>query len=38
VRIWTGDDGNSLFEEGTIDLSQGEHGDFLSDKTVASSI
>lgn len=38
VRIWTGDDGNSLFEEGTIDFSNGERGDFLSDKAVASSI
>ena len=38
VRIWTGVDGNSLFEEGTIDLSKGERGDILSDKAVASSI
>ena len=38
VRIWTGDDGNSLFEEGTIDLPKGERGDVLSNKAAASSI
>ena len=42
VRIWTGPDGNSVFEEGTIDLGpkQGgsERGDVLSDKAVATSI
>jgi len=27
VRIWTGEDGNSLFEEGFIDLSEGMQGD-----------
>ena len=27
VRIWTGDDGNSLFEEGHIDLIEGMRGD-----------
>ena len=27
VRIWTGDDGNSLFEEGHIDLTEGMRGD-----------
>lgn len=27
VRIWTGDDGNSLFEEGFIDLAGGMRGD-----------
>jgi mannose-6-phosphate isomerase-like protein (cupin superfamily) len=27
VRIWTGDDGNSLFEEGFIDLAEGMRGD-----------
>jgi hypothetical protein len=30
VRIWTGDDGDSLFEEGVIDLHDGERGDLLS--------
>jgi hypothetical protein len=38
VRIWTGDDGNSMFEEGSIDLPKGERGDILSDKVSASSI
>jgi hypothetical protein len=38
VRIWTGEDGNSLFEEGTIDLPKGERGDILSDKIMSSSI
>lgn len=38
VRIWTGRDGNSLFEAGTIDLAGGERGDVLSDKALASSI
>jgi quercetin dioxygenase-like cupin family protein len=27
VRIWTGEDGNSLFEEGVIDLTEGVRGD-----------
>lgn len=30
VRIWTGDDGNSRFEEGSIALRPGPHGDLLS--------
>jgi len=38
VRIRTGEDSNSLFEEGTIDLSKGERGDILSDRTLSSSI
>jgi quercetin dioxygenase-like cupin family protein len=38
VRIWTGPDENSLFEEGVINLEHGERGDILSDKAVASSI
>jgi malate dehydrogenase (quinone) len=28
VRMWTGEDGDSLFEEGWIDLSEGARGDF----------
>ncbi|MCB1703989.1 MAG: hypothetical protein KDI17_03950 [Halioglobus sp.] len=32
VRIWTGEDQNSHFEEGCIDLNPGTHGDLLSDK------
>jgi len=27
VRMWTGPDGNSLFEEGTIDMTEGMRGD-----------
>lgn len=38
VRIWTGGDGNSLFEEGMIDFSKGDRGDVLSDKVGALSI
>ena len=38
VRLWTAEDGNSRFEEGTIDFSGGERGDVLSDKAVVSSI
>ena len=38
VRIWTGGDGHSLFEERTIDLPKGERGDMLGDKVPASSI
>jgi hypothetical protein len=38
VRIWTAKDGNSEFEEGTIDLSKGERGDVLSGNVAASSI
>ena len=30
VRIWTGDDGDSHFEDGRIDLPKGERGDVLS--------
>ena len=30
IRLWTGDDDNSYFEEGTIDLPKGERGDILS--------
>jgi len=30
IRLWTGDDGNSHFEEGVIDLPLGERGDILS--------
>jgi hypothetical protein len=38
VRIWTGEDSDSLFEEGTIDFPKGARGDVLSDKTMSSSI
>lgn len=38
VRIWTGEDGNSLFEEGLINLANGDRGDVLSETAVASGI
>ena len=31
VRMWTGEDGDSLFEEGWIDLSEGARGDFAGE-------
>ena len=33
-----GEDGDSLFEEGTIDLPKGERSDILSDRIMSSSI
>ena len=30
IRLWTGADDNSYFEEGVIDLPKGERGDILS--------
>lgn len=41
VRIWTGADGNSVFEEGSIALHAGEHGergDVFSEVMQAASI
>jgi quercetin dioxygenase-like cupin family protein len=38
IRIWTGEDGDSLFEEGTIALPKGERGDVLSGTVEATSI
>jgi hypothetical protein len=38
VRIWAGADGNSVFEEGTIDLPKGERGDVLSGDIPAGRI
>lgn len=38
VRIWTGPDGNSLFEEGAIAMPDGERGDVLSHVLDAASI
>ena len=37
VRIWTGEDQNSHFEEGWIDLKPGAHGDLLSGKIDVAS-
>ena len=38
IRLWTGDDDNSHFEEGVIDLPKGERGDILSGTVDAASI
>ncbi len=38
VRIWTGADGESYFEEGEIQLADGARGDLLSGKAGATSI
>ena len=38
VRIWTGADGDSHFEEGMIDLSKGERGDVLSAVVAGASL
>jgi quercetin dioxygenase-like cupin family protein len=38
VRLWTGDDQNSHFEEGVIELTAGPRGDWLSDKLAVATI
>ena len=38
VRLWTGDDQNSYFEEGVIELKSGPRGDWLSEKLAVASI
>jgi hypothetical protein len=38
VRIWTGDDRNSHFEEGIIELEPGHRGDMLSGKIPTTAI
>ena len=38
VRLWTGDDQNSYFEEGVIELTAGPRGESLSDKLAVASI
>ncbi len=38
VRIWTGEDNDSHFEEGSIDLPKGDRGDILSLTVEAKSI
>lgn len=38
IRLWTGDDGNSHFEEGVIDLQPGQRGDLLSGKMATTTI
>jgi quercetin dioxygenase-like cupin family protein len=36
--MWTGADGNSVFEEGTIALGEGERGDFIGKAAAARNI
>src|SRR5258705_12391466 len=38
VRIWTGEDQNSHFEEGRIELEPGAHGDLLTGKLPATTV
>jgi len=38
VRMWTGADGNSVFEEGTIALGAGERGDFIGQPSAVKKI
>jgi quercetin dioxygenase-like cupin family protein len=38
IRLWTGDDAESHFEEGWIALEPGAHGDFLTGKIPAASV
>src|SRR3984893_5838440 len=38
VRLWTGDDQNSYFEEGVIELAAGPRGDWLSGKLAVATI
>jgi mannose-6-phosphate isomerase-like protein (cupin superfamily) len=38
VRLWTGADGDSHFEEGIIDLPKGERGDVLSEVVATAGL
>jgi quercetin dioxygenase-like cupin family protein len=38
VRMWTGEDGNSLFEEGSIELDHGQRGDNIGKDITAKQI
>ena len=38
IRLWSGPDGYSHFEEGVIDLEPGQRGDMLSDKFPIASV
>jgi quercetin dioxygenase-like cupin family protein len=38
VRLWTGDDENSHFEEGILDLEPGRNNDILTGKMAVSTI
>ena len=38
VRLWTGEDQNSHFEEGLLDIESSVHGDLLTQKFPAASV
>jgi quercetin dioxygenase-like cupin family protein len=38
VRLWTGEDQNSYFEEGVIHLEPGAHGDLFSGKVATTTL
>ena len=38
IRLWTGDDRNSYFEEGAIELEPGQRGDWLSTEMDVATI
>jgi len=38
IRLWTGDDGESHFEQGLIELESGAHGDLLSGKMPVTTV
>ena len=38
VRLWTGDDNNSHFEEGVIEIEPGQRGDWLSSKVDVATV
>ena len=38
VRLWTGDDQNSYFEEGVIELKPGPRGDLFSDTLAVATV
>lgn len=38
IRLWTGDDGQSHFEDGSIDLELGRNGDMLTGKIAATTV
>ncbi|HEX4182729.1 MAG TPA: hypothetical protein VHY34_05685 [Caulobacteraceae bacterium] len=38
IRMWTGEDGDSLFEEGVLELTEGERGDFIGHAIAANAI
>jgi quercetin dioxygenase-like cupin family protein len=38
VRLWTGDDDNSRFEDGVIEFHAGPHGDVATGKLPATSV